>query len=115
LRPLDVRKLFAEDASFVFVGRDESMFGRAAIREVFAESFADFSPRLRHLTTPGALQTVAPDIAAMDGRVQILVLPEDADGDTRIIRDFAIHAVLGQIDGEWRVRTLRVFQLPLPD
>lgn len=42
--------LFSEDVSFEFVRRGQSLDGRAAVFEQFAERFPTFSPELRHRT-----------------------------------------------------------------
>lgn len=105
--------LFTEDVSFEFVDRNESLDSSTAVREYFGARFPTFPPDLRHRTTLRDLRGLAPDVLAVDGRVEILRRHSDATAPA-LLRTFAIFAVMIQESESWRVRLIRIYQLPEP-
>lgn len=103
--------LFTDDGSFVFVDRDDWLGGREAIQERFAVQFPKTPPDLRHLTEVQRYRMIAPDVAAIDGTVAVLRPVDDAE--PAILRSFAIFAVMVQEKEEWKIRDLRIYQLPV--
>jgi ketosteroid isomerase-like protein len=105
--------LFTEDVSFEFVDRDESLDSSMTVREYFGTRFPTFAPELRHRTTVRDLRSLAPDVLAVDGRVEIL---REHSGETApaLLRTFAIFAVMIQGSEGWRVRLIRIYRLPEP-
>lgn len=103
-------EVFTDDVSFEFVDRGESLEGRAVVREHFGARFPDFAPGLRHLTTVREITGIAPDVVAVDGKVEIL--RESPDAEPSLLRTFAIFAVMTRDAGAWGIRMIRIYQLP---
>jgi uncharacterized protein (TIGR02246 family) len=108
-------ELFTEDASLEFVDRGVSLEPRTAIHEHFAERFPGFAPDLRHLTTVRDSRVIAPDLRTLDGRVEILRIESDESTAPTVLRTFSIFAVMARSEEGWRVRALRIYQLPAAD
>lgn len=104
--------LFTTDATFVFVDRRQTMEGRATIRERFEERFPQLADDLRHRTTVHRIHTVNPDVLAVDGGVEILRLGLEEGTEPATLRTYAIFAVMLRTPEGWRIRALRVYQLP---
>lgn len=104
-------RLYAEDASFTFVQRGESLNGRSTIFEHFSERFPRFAPDLRHRTRIDAIQPIGPGVFTADGNVEILRVSDVGDEPPEVLRTFAIFAVMGVHDDEWSIRALRIYQL----
>jgi uncharacterized protein (TIGR02246 family) len=106
--------LFAVDASFQFVDRGEALEGRPIILQRFTDLFPTFGPDLRHRTTVREIRAVAPGVVATDVLVEILRTAPAGSAEPAVIRTFATFAVLVDTGEGWRIRLLRVFQLPIP-
>jgi uncharacterized protein (TIGR02246 family) len=104
--------LFTVDASFEFVGRGESMAGRATIYETFAARFGRFAPDVRHVTDVDEIRVMAPEVRTVDGRVEILRAGPDAAAPT-VIRHFAVFAVMLRTAEGWKIRVLRAYELAI--
>lgn len=89
--------------------RGEWLAGREAVHERFAAQFAGMPPDLRHLTEVRKYRMIAPDVAAVDGTVEVLRHVDDAE--PAILRNFAIFAVMVQVRQEWKIQDLRIYQL----
>lgn len=103
--------LFTEDVSFEFVDRGESLDSRTAVREYFEARFPTFAPELRHRTSVRDVRSLAPDVIAVDGSVEILRAPS-SEAAPELFRTFAIFAVMLREPEGWKVRVIRIFQLP---
>jgi uncharacterized protein (TIGR02246 family) len=101
--------LFTDDVSFVFVDRGQWLAGRAAVHERFAAQFPTMASDLRHRTHVQKYRMIAPDVAGVDGKVEIL--GPDANAGSVILRTFAIFAVMVREQQGWRIEDLRVYQL----
>lgn len=98
--------LWAEDA--VYVNRDtgETIEGRAAIAEMFADMFA--SGEASHLAVAiHAVRPVTDDVAIEDGTVDLI----GADGTATSTAYTAIHV---QRDGVWYLHSVRETDAPAP-
>lgn len=109
--PEDFAALFAENASFVFVDREEILEGRSAILERFSQQFPTMAPVHRHRTVIQRTHTIKPDIQIVDGRVEILRENDDGQEGPELVTTFAIVAVMGYSSQEWMIESLRVFEL----
>lgn len=107
--------LFSPGARFGFVDRGESLDGRGEILESFSGRFPTFAPEVRHRTTIEQAKPVSPDLAVLDGGVEILRVTADEETDPAVIRTFAIFALMQRTEEGWTIRELRVFELPLPE
>lgn len=105
-------EIFTDDVSFEFVDRGESLESRAVVREHFGARFPDFAPELRHLTTVRNVTNIAADAVAVDGKVEIL--HESPDAEPSLLRTFAIFAVMTREVEAWKIRMIRIYQLPQP-
>lgn len=106
--------LFSQEARFGFVDRGESLDGRAEILQSFSERFPTFAPEIRHRTTVHEVRSIAPEVAVVDGGVEILRMGADDEAESTVILTFAIFAVMHHAEDGWRIRELRVFELPIP-
>lgn len=105
--------LFSRDARFVFVDRGEALDGRREILESFAHRFPTFAPDVRHRTTVHHVRPLSPEAVTVDGGVEILRLAPDQGTEPTTILTFAVFAVMVRPEDGWRIRELRVFELPL--
>jgi uncharacterized protein (TIGR02246 family) len=106
-------EVFTNDVSFEFVDRGESLETRAVVREHFGARFPSFAPELRHLTTVRDITTISRDVLAVDGKVEIL--RDNPGGKPALLRTFAIFAVMMRESEGWKIRMIRIFQLPEAD
>ena len=104
--------LFSPEARFVFVDRGESLDGRDQILFSFAERFPTFAPELRHRTTVHGVRHISRDVAVVDGGVEIRRLVPEPGAEPVTILTFAVVAVMVPSEEGWRIRELRVFELP---
>lgn len=104
--------LFDRDASFVFVDRRDALEGREAILARFSNQFPTMAPELRHRTTVGEIRTLADDVRFLDGTVEILSDGDEAAGPPELLVTFAIFGIMVPDADEWRIRALRVVELP---
>ncbi len=109
--PEDFAALFAENASFVFVDREEILEGRSAILDRFSRQFPAMAPALRHRTVIQHTHSIKPDIQIVDGRVEILRKSDDGQEGQELVTTFAIVAVMGYSSKGWMIESLRVFEL----
>jgi uncharacterized protein (TIGR02246 family) len=110
--------LFTDDGSLEFVDRGQAMEGRPAIRRYFAKQFSSSAPELRHVTSIRDVRVIAPDVRAVDGRVEILRQEPGKNVAPTVLRTFAIVAVMVRTEEVWRIRVLRAYLLPaaaIPD
>lgn len=103
--------LFTEGASFAFVDRGQVFAGRASLQRHFAEQFPRFPPGLRHVTRVLDTRPVAPGVAAVDGRVEILDVGTDGSAEPKLLRRFSIFALTVLEDDAWRIDLMRIHQL----
>ena len=104
-------RLFAEDVSFTFVQRGQSLDGRATIFEHFSERFPRFAPDLRHRTRIGDIRVIAPGVFTADGKVEILRVSNAGDEPPTVLRTFAIFAVMAVTEDDRSIRALRIYEL----
>lgn len=104
-------RLFADDASFRFVQRGQSLDGRATIFEHFRERFPRYAADLRHQTRINGIHPIAPGVFTADGKVEILRLAAGDDAAPAVLRTFAIFAVMSGEDEDWIIRALRIYPL----
>jgi uncharacterized protein (TIGR02246 family) len=104
--------LFTEDVDFVFVDRDQRLAGRTKVHERFAVQFPTMAPDLRHVTEIERYRRVAADVVAVDGNVEVYRPDPEDTGQTDTLRRFAIFVLMVQTQGYWRIRDLRIYQLP---
>jgi uncharacterized protein (TIGR02246 family) len=107
--------LFSREARFGFVDRGESLDGRGEILRSFSERFPTFAPEVRHRTTVHEVRTILPELAVVDGGVEILRLSVEDGTDSAVILVFATFALMHRGEEGWVIRELRVFELPLPE
>jgi uncharacterized protein (TIGR02246 family) len=107
--------LFSREARFGFVDRGESLDGRGEILRSFSERFPTFAPEVRHRTTVHEVRAISPELAVVDGGVEILRLAVEDESDTAVIRMFATFALMHRSEEGWVIRELRAFELPLPE
>lgn len=105
-------RLFADDVTFRFVQRGQSLDGRTTIFEHFREGFPQYAADLRHHTRLSAIHRIAPGVFTADGSVEILRVAAGGDAPPAVLRTFAIFAVMSRKDEVWIVRALRVYRLP---
>lgn len=103
---------FAEDVSFRFVRRGQSLDGRATLLEHFGEQFPRYAPELRHRTRIDAVRGVAPGVSTAEGEVRIVRPAADVEEPPVVLRTFAIFAVMSASGEAWTIRALRVYELP---
>lgn len=104
-------RLFAEDVTFRFVQRRQSLDGRTTILEHFTERFPRFAPDLRHRTRISTVDAVAPGVFTADGKVEIQRHAGDGGAAPTVLRTFAIFAVMSGKDENWSIRSLRIYEL----
>ncbi|HRQ63844.1 MAG TPA: SgcJ/EcaC family oxidoreductase [Xanthomonadaceae bacterium] len=104
--------LFTDEAIMSFVDREETMTGRTAIQEVFAQRFHAFPPDLVHQSTVQRVQAVAHGVLAVDSEVIVLRQPAEAGADGIRLRTFRVFALLSRTDTGWRFRDMRIMQMP---
>lgn len=102
---------FAPDATLEFVDRGQAFDGRAAILRNFQQQFRSQHPALRHRSRVRDMRAVAPDVATVDGTVEILRSVGGAGAEFVIVRTFAIFAVMQRTAGAWTIRALRVYEV----
>jgi uncharacterized protein (TIGR02246 family) len=107
--------LFSRQARFGFVNRGESLDGRGEILQSFAERFPTFAPEIRHRTTVQEVRPISSELAVLDGGVEILRLAAEEGTEPTTILTFAIIAVMHHDEEGWRIRELRVVDLPVPE
>lgn len=105
-------RLFADDVSFRFVQRGQSLDGRTTIFEHFHEGFPSYAPDLRHRTRISTVHAIAPGVFTADGQVEILRLAAGGNAAPTVLRTFAIFAVMSGKEEDWIIRALRIYQLP---
>jgi uncharacterized protein (TIGR02246 family) len=105
-------EVFVPDATLVFVDRGHVMDGRAAIIEHFTVQFPQIAAQYSHHSSVSSVRALTPGFALMDGEVQ--VRRTTAEEGTVLFRRFAIHAVMAESGGVWRIVSLRAYQLPQP-
>jgi len=105
--------LFHPEARFVFVDRGESLDGRDQILLSFADRFPTFAPELRHRTAVQEVRQISSQVAVVDGGVEILRIVPEQGAEPVTILTFAVFAVMAPSEEGWRIRELRVFELPL--
>jgi uncharacterized protein (TIGR02246 family) len=100
--------VFTEDGNFQFPVEGTALHGREEIRRHFAGQFAAH-PALRHATTAGEMDAVAPGLLAVDIQVDIL----STDPKTGAARDLLFHydgLSLGVLTNSgWRIRLVRLY------
>ena len=104
--------LFTVDSSFGFVDRGQSLESRATIRQHFAGQFAKLAPDLLHRTSVHQVRVIADDVITADGKVEILRDGSGKSPEPAVLKTFAILAVMLQTTEGWRIRVLRVYELP---
>lgn len=107
--------LFSREARFGFVNRGESLNGRGQILQYFSERFPTFAPEIRHRTTVQEIRPISHELAVLDGGVDILRLAADEGTGPTTILTFAIFAVMHRVEEGWKIRELRVVDLPVPE
>jgi uncharacterized protein (TIGR02246 family) len=105
-----ISQLFAEDASFRFTDSGLSLEGRATIYEFFAKQFSRQAPELRHVTHIRDIRMVAAHVVAVDAHIEVVKAPQN--GTPRVVRSFAAFALMQESSDAWKLRLLRVHQLP---
>lgn len=105
-------RVFTEDVSFTFVDRGEGFEGRAALTDSFARRFPTFPAQLRHATQVRETRSIAPGVVAVDGEVEILVQDTDGQDEARLLRSFAIFALVEEEEDGCRIRLIRIWQHP---
>ena len=103
---------YADDASFEFVDRGQTIDGREAIRRHFEDQFPRTAPDISHHTRIRATRAIADGVVAADGVVQIRRTPADGAGSPAVLRTFAIYAVMIRTGDTWRIDSLRIVQMP---
>lgn len=106
-------RLFAEDATFRFVRRGQSLDGRQTILEHFGELFPRYAPDLRHHSRIKTIRALAPGVFTADGEVDILRPSGNRAGT--VLRTFAIFAMMCEKDEDWSIHALRIYELSPPD
>lgn len=105
-------QFFSEDASFRFTDTGLSLDGRATIDEFFVKQFSRQAPELRHVTHIREIRVIAGNVIAVDAHIEVVRAPRS--GTPSVARSFAAFAVMLESSDAWKVRLLRVHQLPPP-
>lgn len=108
-------RLFTEDGRFSFVDRRQALDSRSVIREFFSKQFPATPPDLHHLTTVHRVREITPEAHAVDAKVEILRTAGGEGAEASILRTFEIFAVMSRTAEGWKIRDLRVYQLPVEE
>jgi uncharacterized protein (TIGR02246 family) len=102
-------ELFAANAIFDIVNRDQRLKGREAIQRHFSSQFPGFAPELRHRTTVNGIRFPTPDVGVVEGGVEVLRLGEGEDA--AVLRRFSIVGVMLRSGDGWLIHTLHAYPL----
>jgi len=101
---------YSADGS-VRMGGNDVITGEKAIREYFGRMFAARGDGFRHVSKVENLEMVGPDAVFADGHVR--VERRQPDGSWQLLREFRNHSLVVRRKGEWRLRSVRAYPLPV--
>lgn len=108
--PEKFSRLFSENAEFF--GLKTPLVGRSAIYQHFAEQFPQYAAHARHATRVGATHPIAADVMLVDAHVDILGPGPAGAAELVPLQQFVVFAAMLRTPEGWRIRWLRVSQLP---
>jgi uncharacterized protein (TIGR02246 family) len=103
-------QFFTEDGSFRFTDSGLSLDGRTTIYEFFVKQFSRQAPELRHVTHIRETRVIAAGVVAVDAHIEVGKAPRN--GTPSVARSFAAFALMQESSEAWKLRVLRVHQLP---